>query len=246
MLKSPVRNVGIPLAASGGSAASWSWIAGSRTAVSRARTSDRDAPSRISYGPYGSAGRWTLPIATNRPGRTSTQTYVPLPPGGSTIGKREITCSPIARVPAERRRDHARVVLALLDADDVGARCLDDMLDLGERLGTAGRSMAPRARMEVELIATVEDVQAHDADDRGGLDGRRGGRHRGLTGQGDDARDDERDAGPVSTHRGLPRRSDLSRLEAPQGQAPDNDRPAVVSTRRVPTRATAHAKERRP
>ena len=71
----------------------------------------------------------------------------------------------VARVPAQRIRDDARVVLALLDADDVGARCVDNVDDLRERLGTASALQAPVPRVQVQLVAAVEDVQVQDAND---------------------------------------------------------------------------------
>lgn len=68
-------------------------MAGSRVERSRSSTVARDSPSRTQYGPYGSDGRWTLEIATKRPGATSARAYTPFAPGGSSNGKREISWS---------------------------------------------------------------------------------------------------------------------------------------------------------
>ena len=69
---------------------------------------------------------------------------------------------PLAGEPAEGARDPAGGVLALLEADDVGARGPDRLQDLGERLRAAAALRAPVAGPQVELVAAVEDVEGHD------------------------------------------------------------------------------------
>ena len=156
---------------------------------------------------------------------------MPSAPGGSTIGNRRDHLRAVARVPAQCLSDDAGVVLALLDPDDVRARCIDDVDHLLERLGTPSRPKAPLPGVEVELVAAIEDVQVQDAND-GRVRRGRPGRDRRPPGERNERHERERGEQAPGLHRGLHGQSTAgSVIVGPRGGVVVRDDTGAVVTR---------------
>ena len=95
----------------------------------------------------------------------------------------------LARVPAESLGDPPRVHDPFLDPDDVRAGCPDRLDDLGEGLLAAFRAGAVVQRGEIELVASVEDVEGHHPE----RDAPRGGARARIAGHNEEtgARDED-------------------------------------------------------